>query len=321
MSRLSSLGALSLATSLSCLLCLLGCELSAPALERSLGASEVEGPSTKEHVNSSPSAVARLSPWHPLSLEQARSLELLRSLTAQSEQLPRVTAELPLSAQLCIALGPELPPTIAWAGSRSPALSVPIPPHHAEALLILMVDWDAPKPSLWPALNETWRSTSAIPNAQIERRPLLLWGALLSRASLKALERPPQPEQPRLIIPEALGGQGWPLLGAPKAGLSPLAYQAKNDYSAWFKGSPLAGPQLGYTGPCVPSRDPSPHQVTALMFALKRSPDLPSEGSEALSAWELWARAAPLATSLSRFDWRAQLLHDPKGSLAPSLAP
>jgi len=317
-SRLSSLRARSLATSLSCLLCLLGCELSAPALESSLGASEVEGPSTKEHVSSSPSAVARLSPWRPLPLEPARSLEPLRSLTAQSEQLPRVTAELPMRALLCIALGPGLPPTIAWAGSRSPALSLPIPPPQAEALLILMVDWDAPKPSLWPALNETWRPSS---QAQIERRPMLLWGALLSRASLKALERPPQPEQPRLIIPEALGGQGWPLLGAPKAGLSPLAYQAKNDYSAWFKGSPLAGPQLGYTGPCVPSRDPRPHQVTALTFALTRSPDLPSEGSEALSAWELWARAAPLATSLSRFDWRAQLLHDPKGSLAPSLAP
>jgi len=278
---------------------LLSCQLDAPPLptsmKRSTQLQEVKRPPQREEApQGTPSA--QLTPWEHLASPPTDLIELRKTVDRRS--LPTLSS----LHHLCLGLGKDGPPTIAWLGSVSPALTLPMLPSDAQGALLLLIDWDQPAREAWRRLNETYRGPLSSGHT-FARASHVLWALTLPRETLSAWTS----ARSGYTLPIGLGGRGAPFQVRP---LQRGTYQALNDYSDWFSHAPLRAPSQGYAGPCVPRLDPRPHQISALAFALKRPPDLPSEGSPVLRAEVLISRSLPHALAVSRFDWQARLVHD-----------
>ena len=239
---------------------------------------------------------AQLSPW-AWSSPPPRDLQALRG-DLDLRSLPTFAG----LHHLCLGLSPDGPPTIAWRGSISPSLRLPLLPRDAQAVLLLFIDWDQPTHETWRRLNETYRGPLSS-NSTLARVPHILWATLIPKEELSAWPS----SRSGHTLPMGLGGQGNPFRAR---ALARGTYQALNDYSDWFSHAPLRAPSRGYAGPCVPRLDPRPHQISALAVALQQRPDLPSEGSPTLPARRLVSLSLPHALAISRFDWQASLVHD-----------
>lgn len=271
------------------------CRIEAPDLP-SLNQSQNDNHKRPKILKRKAYSSVKLSAWHSYQAPHASDFMLLKPASHS-------LSDLPIKQQLCARLYPHGPPTITWKNSISPALEINPLPSQAQALLILMLDWDMPDQRFWRALNETYQTVSELTLKEITRKPHYLWGSVLLSDHLNDFQTHPNAT---IDIPAGFGGQGNPFQLRFFEGRS---YQALNQYSFWFSHLPLYTESRGYAGPCIPAQDPQVHQITVFAFALSNIPNLPSEGSPVLSAETLWQRAASSIFAVSRFDWQARLRH------------